>query len=154
MPINDIHCKISEKRTKGDPFKELHQWMDEASEYIGTDHRLERHFYTEEYKNYIAKRWSDKAVVEWLFHIAIDNIETANKFAIDAYKKSYKEIRIKFNGEKISECSFIKTNSKGEDKCIKISVNENGEPAIDKAMKAVEEPKKKPYKFYGRYKKK
>lgn len=154
MPNNDVHCEISEKRTKGNPYKELHKWMDEASGYIGHDHRLERHFYTEEYKNYITKMWGDKTVVEWLFHIAIDNIETANKFAINCYKQSYEEIDISFDGKMISQCVFVKKNSKGERKEFKISVNGD---AIEKAEAPKTEsnpPAKKPFKYYRRYKKK
>ncbi|MFH1290380.1 MAG: hypothetical protein ABIH92_03155, partial [Nanoarchaeota archaeon] len=70
MPDFKTHCRISKERTKTKDFSELHGWMDEATEYLGHNHRLERHFYTEEYKNFIERRWGDKAVVEWLFHIA------------------------------------------------------------------------------------
>jgi hypothetical protein len=45
---------------------------------FGADHRVERHFYNEDDKNYIKGYWDakgeglgEKAVVEWLFHIAI-----------------------------------------------------------------------------------
>ncbi len=160
MPSNKVHCEISEKRTKGNSYQELHKWMDEASGYIGQDHRLERHFYTEEYRKYIAEKWGDKAVVEWLFHIAIDNLETANKFAIEAYKQSFEEIGIKFNGKMISQCKFIKMTSTGKPSEIKISVNEeeilNVQNKISDEKKVVtnEKSKKKPYNFYRRYKKK
>ena len=153
MPNLKIHCEISEKRTKEKPYKELHEWMDEASKYIGCDHRLERHFYTEEYKNYITKRWGAKAVVEWLFHIAIDNLETANKFAIEEYNQAFDEIDIQFEGKEISRCKFIKTSSNGEKKVIDISMKEEGNPNwIVKEKVFKEEPKPLPKKKFYRYK--
>ncbi len=153
MPSLKVHCDISEKRTKGNSYRELHEWMDEASKYIGCDHRLERHFYTEEYKNYITKRWGPKAVVEWLFHIAIDNLETANKFAVEEYKASFEEIDIKFDGKYLSQCDFIKTTSNGNKTIIKISVNEKEDmPRMveEKIVKEEPKPKKKFYRFKRR----
>lgn len=151
MPNQKIHCEISRIRTKGDSYQELHEWMDEASKYIGHDHRLERHFYTEEYKDYITRRWGAKAVVEWLFHIAIDNLETANKFAVDEYKASFEEINIQFDGKDLSQCNFIKRTSGGEKKnfVIKVNGNENSNP-IPKEKVIEQKPKKKfyPYKRY------
>lgn len=63
---------------------------------MGVNHRLERHSYnlTEEktIKDYWDKKkgdgWGNKAVVEWLFHIALDNLETAFKRSFKAYKKN------------------------------------------------------------------
>lgn len=107
MPNVTVHCAISRKRT-GDMYKELHEWMDEATEYLGHNHRLERHFFTQEYKDYIERKWGKKAVVEWLFHIALDNLETANKYAVNAYHKSFDEITVKFKGKEIAKCNFIK----------------------------------------------
>ena len=115
MPNLEIHKAISKHRT-GEDYEKLHKWMDEATAYLGYNHRLERHFYTQEYKNYIEKEWDKKAVVEWLFHIALDNMETASKFAKEAYSKAYEEINICFdkNGE-VVKCEFTKVhpNSKG-----------------------------------------
>ncbi len=154
MPNLKIHCEISKRRT-GDTYEELHRWMDEATEYLGHNHRLERHFFTSEYKDFITKKWGPKAVVEWLFHIAIDNIETAHKFAVDEYQKSFEEIDFKFEGKMISQCNFIKTTSGGNKKTFEISVN--GKDNInrivkEKVVKKEEKPKKKFYPFKRRYK--
>lgn len=107
MPSKEVHKKISKHRTNND-FEELHKWMDEATEYLGPNHRLERHFYTEEYKNFIEKKWGKKAVVEWLFHIALDNLETATKFADKVYYSSYDGIEINFKDGQIISCRFRK----------------------------------------------
>jgi len=88
MPNLRIHCAISKQRT-GYAFKKLHQWIDSASEKLGPDHRTERHAYTEKDAETIRKywdtkkgsSWGNKAIVEWLFHIAIDNINTAFRFS-------------------------------------------------------------------------
>lgn len=113
MPNKETHCAISKKRTNNE-FRELHEWMDEATKYLKHNHRLERHFFTQEYKEFIEKEWGKKAVVEWLFHIALDNLETANKFAVDTYNKNFAEILVCFDGKEISECVFKKVypNSK------------------------------------------
>jgi hypothetical protein len=88
MPNLRTRCAISKQRT-GYAFKELHRWIDSASEKSGPDHRTERHAYTEKdaetIREYWDRRkgssWGNKAIVEWLFHIAIDNIDTAFKFS-------------------------------------------------------------------------
>jgi len=107
MPDLEIHKGISSERTNNN-FEELHKWMDEATEYLGPNHRLERHFFTEEYKKFIEKKWGPKAVVEWLFHIAIDNLETANKFAVEIYHSAYAGIEVNFEGKEIKNCRFRK----------------------------------------------
>ena len=153
MPNFKVHCEISKRRTNGNDYAELHKWMDEATEYLGHNHRLERHFFTSEYKDYIAAKWGEKAVVEWLFHIAIDNMETANKFAIKAYKKSYDGIDIKFDGKMLSQCNFIKTNSKGDKKISEISVK--GKDKVNRIVreKATEKEQIKPKRNFYRFKK-
>ena len=88
MPNLIAHCAISKQRT-GFNFKELHQWIDNPPEvkYLGSDHRMERHAYTKDdmktIKDYWNGRkgpgWGEKAIIEWLFHIAIDNISTGYK---------------------------------------------------------------------------
>lgn len=84
MPNNRIHCAISKKRT-GIDFQELHHWMDEPTERLGYNHRKVRHYYNTKDEKAIREFWDqkgglgEKAVVEWLFHIALDNIETAFK---------------------------------------------------------------------------
>lgn len=114
MPNVNTHCKISSRRTKGDEYRELHEWMDEGTKYLKHNHRLERHFFTQEYKDYIEEKWGTRAVVEWLFHIAIDNLETANKFASDIYGKIFDEITFKFDEKNIVHCDFIKNRDKSQ----------------------------------------
>ena len=96
MPNIHEHCDISRQRT-GLEFRELHQWIDHPPEakYLGPDHRKERHAFTVKDKEYIEKKFGFKAVIEWLFHIAIDNISTAYKFSKDFYgPKTYNLIKI------------------------------------------------------------
>jgi len=38
MPNLKVHCEISERRT-GENYEGLHKWMDEATEYLGANHR-------------------------------------------------------------------------------------------------------------------
>ena len=112
MPDVETHCQISKKRTKGDEFRELHEWIDEPQKHFGVNHRLERHTLNDIYLKYVEDNWNKKGVIEWLFHIAIDNMETANKFAVEEYKKSYDEIMIKFLGKEFKDIDFKKVNSK------------------------------------------
>lgn len=107
MPDLETHCKISKIRT-GEEFRELHVWMDEATKSLKHNHRLERHFFTQEYKDFIKEKWGGKAVVEWLFHIAIDNLETAHKFAVEEYNKAFEKITVEFSGKDVSSLKFIK----------------------------------------------
>lgn len=91
MPDVKIHCAISLKRT-GDDFAELHEWIDDsqALEEFGSDHRRKRHFFTEEDKNTIKGCWGEKAVIEWLFHIAIDNLVTAYEMSSKDFSYGHK----------------------------------------------------------------
>ncbi|MEK6942493.1 MAG: hypothetical protein AABX00_00320 [Nanoarchaeota archaeon] len=99
--------EVSECRT-GQTFQELHQWIDEPRKWLKYNHRIERHSYTKDYEDYIKEKWGGKAVIEWLFHIALDNLETAHKFAIKTYPSSYDEITISFKGDNIDDCQFTK----------------------------------------------
>lgn len=105
----ETHCKISKERT-GNEFRELHLWIDEPWRILGCNHRIERHTFNEAYKNFIEQKWGKKAVTEWLFHIAIDNLETANKFAKLTYSRAFDKIEIAFNGKNISSCEFKKVH--------------------------------------------
>ena len=88
MPNLRTHCAISKKRT-GYGFEELHKWIDEPCKRLGTNHRIERHYLNDKDMNSIkqywehkkGRGWGQKAVIEWLFHIAIDNMDTAFKFS-------------------------------------------------------------------------
>jgi hypothetical protein len=94
MPNLATHCALSKKRTRFD-FGELHKWMDSPAAELGYDHRIARHAYNVAEERQIieywdrkkGRGWGEKAVVEWLFHIAIDNKSTA-------FKKSYKVIAV------------------------------------------------------------
>jgi hypothetical protein len=94
MPNFKAHCAISKQRTRFD-FADLHRWIDNPPEakFLGVDHRIIRHSFTtedmENIRNYWDSRkgpgWGEKAVIEWLFHIAIDNIDTAFKLSRRCY---------------------------------------------------------------------
>lgn len=94
MPSCKVHCRISKERT-GFDFKNLHQWIDEPAKDLGLNHRTERHSYnlkdSKKIRDFWDKEkgegWGDKAEVEWLFHIAIDNLDTAFKQAKKTYRK-------------------------------------------------------------------
>ncbi len=94
MPSLNVHCAISKERTNFD-FRELHQWIDEPYKTLGKNHRMKRHAYNESEENQIrnfwedkmGEGWGDKAVIEWLFHITIDNLETAYKVSKKRYGK-------------------------------------------------------------------
>ena len=76
MPKNQVHCAISMKRT-GKYYKKLHKWIDEGSDERGVDHRSERHHYSNELRKEVEQKFGGKeAVSEWLFHIALDNLDT------------------------------------------------------------------------------
>jgi len=104
MPNLSAHCAISKQRT-GFSFAKLHQWIDNPPEakILGPDHRIERHAFTIKDSRYIkdyweqekGSSWGEKAVIEWLFHIAIDNISTAFKLSKSAYGDNvYNQIEI------------------------------------------------------------
>lgn len=95
MPSLKAHKNMSKDRT-GFDFEELHKWIDEPQKDLGVNHRIERHSYNTgdegKIKSYWDKKkgtgWGDKAVCEWLFHIAVDNMETAFKKGFKAYKSN------------------------------------------------------------------
>ena len=104
MPNLGAHCAISKQRTRFN-FAKLHQWIDHhpQAKDLGVDHRIERHAYTNKDRNVIKKYWDqkrgggwgEKAVIEWLFHIAIDNISTAFKLSKTHYgENTYNLIKI------------------------------------------------------------
>jgi len=77
MPNWKTHFAISKARTE-DNFKELHKWIDENKEDSGVNHRSKNHYYSEELKDIVSKRFGGPiAVSEWLFHIALDNLDTS-----------------------------------------------------------------------------
>jgi hypothetical protein len=96
MPRFRTHCAISKKRT-GNDFAELHRWIDEPTKRLGYEHRIERHFLNEDDKDTIKRYWDakeeglgEKAVIEWLFHIALDNLATAFRMSIKSFSYGHK----------------------------------------------------------------
>jgi len=85
MPSIEEHCKMSLKRTHKD-YRELHEWIDAPASELGINHRIERHSDNAIYRECIEKRWGDKGVIEWLFHIAVDNLQTAYKESYGVYE--------------------------------------------------------------------
>lgn len=107
MPSIEVHCAISKKRT-GESFKELHEWIDEPGTLKGAEHRLDRHRYTEEDRDYIKKTWDlklgsgggNKAIVEWLFHIAMDYMDVGFKMSNTIYENNQNNVfMFGFNNE-------------------------------------------------------
>lgn len=77
MPSNQVHCAISKKRT-GKTYKELHQWIDNNTDDKSVSHRSKNHFYSNELREEVFRRFGGaEAVSEWLFHIALDNLDTS-----------------------------------------------------------------------------
>ncbi len=80
------HCAMSVDRT-GFDFNSLHQWIDKSQKQKGVNHRNQRHHFNIKDKETIkkfwdkkkGKGWGEKALQEWLFHIALDNLNTAFK---------------------------------------------------------------------------
>jgi hypothetical protein len=114
MPSVKVHCAISQKRT-GNDFAELHRWIDKPKAELGYDHRIERHTFNEKDKNYIKEYWDakgeglgEKAVIEWLFHIAIDNLDPAFKMSKKSFSYGDKTYNLMEFG--LSESGYIHCN--------------------------------------------
>ena len=116
MPSVKKHCAISEKRT-GYAFGRLHEWIDADTKAHGVNHRNKRHYLNDVDKDKIKKYWDkvmgegwgEKAIVEWLFHIAVDNLYTAYKFSLrkDSYgANTYNYIEVAFNRNGYIDCRF------------------------------------------------
>jgi len=115
MPSFRTHCAISKKRT-GNDFAELHRWIDEPTRRLGYDHRIERHHFNEDDKNTIKRYWDakrkglgEKAVIEWLFHIALDNLATAFRMSNKSFSyghKTYNLMRFGLSKSGYIHCDF------------------------------------------------
>ena len=115
MPSFKTHCAISKKRT-GRSFSELHRWIDESTKNLGVDHRTKRHYYNENDKNKIKEYWDskgkglgEKAIIEWLFHIAIDNLDTAFKMSRKSFsygRKAYNLMEFGLSTSGYIHCNF------------------------------------------------
>ena len=80
MPKWKIHYAMSRKRTDGNSYEKLHKWIDENKEDDkSVNHRNNgRHVYTDENRRYVFEKFGgNEAVSEWLFHIALDNLDTS-----------------------------------------------------------------------------
>ena len=111
MPSVKTHCAISQKRT-GNSFAQLHEWIDEPTRRLGADHRVRRHSYNERDKNAIKEYWDskgeglgEKAVIEWLFHIALDNLSTAFKMSNKSFSYGDKAYNLMHFG--LSKSGYI-----------------------------------------------
>ncbi len=114
MPSLRTHCAISRKRT-GNDFAELHKWIDEPASRLGYDHRAKRHYLNEADKVTIKEHWDarkkglgEKAVIEWLFHIALDNLATAFKMSSKRSSYGHKTFNLMEFG--LSRSGFIHCN--------------------------------------------
>ena len=115
MPSLRVHCAISKQRT-GFEFAELHRWIDEGARTMGVSHRRKRHYFNVEDQRIIKDYWkkmgndrAEKAVVEWLFHIALDNLETAYKFSLNKNSygaNTYNHIDVVLNPNGYIDCRF------------------------------------------------
>jgi hypothetical protein len=77
---------------------------------------MERHHYNESDKNTIKRYWDakgeglgEKAVIEWLFHIAIDNLHTAFKMSKQSFSygdKTYNLMEFGLSKSGYIHCNF------------------------------------------------
>lgn len=123
MPNFKTHCAISKKRT-GKGFAELHRWIDTPHALIklGSDHRIKRHYFNEKDKNTIKGHWDkkgeglgEKAIIEWLFHIALDNLATAFKMSSQSFSygsKTYNLIRFGMSKSGYIHCDFQRVDER------------------------------------------
>jgi len=119
MPSIKTHCAISQIRTSNS-FAGLHEWIDEPARKLGADHRMKRHYYNENDKNYIKGYWNskgeglgEKAVIEWLFHIALDNLHTAFKMSKKNFSygdKAYNLMHFGLSKSGYIHCRFERVN--------------------------------------------
>jgi len=121
MPSFKTHCAISRKRT-GNDFAELHRWIDEPTKRLGYEHRRKRHHLNETDKNKIREYWDskreglgEKAVIEWLFHIALDNLATAFKMSSKSFsygQKTYNLMQFGLSKSGYIHCDFKRVDER------------------------------------------
>jgi len=80
--------------------------MDEGYKTLRHSHRIERHTPISDYQHYVERRYGKKAVIEWMIHIALDNLETAHKLAIREYKTPHTKMVVLFGKNGIKKCQF------------------------------------------------
>ena len=77
MPSGKIPQAISRKRT-GKSYDKLHCWIDDNKDDKSVNHRSKNHHYSEDLRKYVYSNFGGhEAVSEWLFHIAMDNLDTS-----------------------------------------------------------------------------
>jgi len=100
MPNWKIHFALSKKRTE-ETFESLHKWIDENKEDVGVNHRNKNHYYTEELRQHVFNTFGGhEAVSEWLFHIALDNLDTSvtNDWRNNVSDNNFHKFGFKDNG--------------------------------------------------------
>jgi len=84
---------------------------------MGVNHRRKRHYFNVEdqriikdhWRKTMGEPWGERALVEWLFHIALDNLETAYKFSLNegGYgANTYNYLRVILNPNGYIDCKF------------------------------------------------
>lgn len=99
MPERKVHCSDC-VRELGEPFEEVHIWLDELFEFCGSDHRDIRHNTLGVEK--VRQMWGDKAARAAEIHILADEgciPKIDNKFMIRMVMKPhiYEAFRREFN---------------------------------------------------------
>ncbi len=69
MPKFEVHCADC-VRELGEPFEEVHRWLDELFQYVGSDHRPIRH--NEKAIEKIRSMFGDRAAKAAEIHILAD----------------------------------------------------------------------------------
>lgn len=91
MPDLKTHCDECQRRL-GEPFTEVHEWLDEFMYTVGPLHRAIRH--NESGVEEARKRWGDKAAEAAKLHIAQDEAEFATAHIIGGPKPLSREEKI------------------------------------------------------------
>jgi len=100
MPERVDHCYISKECSADhNTFQDLHRWIDLPSKESGKNHRSERHAYIEKDRAEIERIWHEKGVLEWLMHIAIDNLDSAIQYAENHGLRF--DVELKYNGRDV-----------------------------------------------------
>lgn len=100
MPNVETHCKISEERTNNE-FRDLHTWMDEPQKELGMNHRRLRH--DSSIIPFVERRGGKLAVLEFLYHIEIDNKITRERLEKKYSKEKIKKFRCGFCERSINQ---------------------------------------------------
>lgn len=100
MPPFEVHCADCVKEL-GEPFEQVHQWLDELFAFCGSDHRDVRHNVLGVEK--VREMWGDRAAEAAVIHIKADEHgivpEVDNTFMMRmAFKPEiYEAFRLEYN---------------------------------------------------------